>query len=158
MVCDDLGRIPTPPLPEGLSLRTVLPAPDDPRRGGPLLDAVQAAARAAPPGEIMVEELTSYLTSLPDAQVFAAIDRDGVVRGTSASRTSRADAYVFFVNTDPSWRRRGVGLSMTALALRSAASAGATRATLDASGTGVGLYRRLGFTTAAQLTQFSRPD
>lgn len=78
------------------------------------------------------------------------------LRGTSASRTFVSDAYVFFVNTDPGWRRRGVGLSMTAVALRSAAESGATRACLDASGPGVALYRRLGFAAVAQITQFSR--
>jgi ribosomal protein S18 acetylase RimI-like enzyme len=79
-----------------------------------------------------------------------------VVRGTRASRTFGTDAYVFFVNADPDWRRRRVGLSMTAAALRSAASKGASRACLDASGAAVNLYRRLGFTVGAEMTQFSR--
>ena len=78
------------------------------------------------------------------------------VVGTSGSRTFFSDAYVFFVNTDPHWRRRGVGLSMTATALRSAAESGAIRASLDASGPGILLYRRLGFTALGQITQFSR--
>jgi GNAT superfamily N-acetyltransferase len=99
----------------------------------------------------------TYLTSLPAAtRLFAAVDDNGKVRGTSGSRAFRTDAYVFFVNTDPGWRRRGVGLSMTAAALWSAAESGATRACLDASGPGVPLYLRLGFTPAAQITQFSR--
>jgi len=101
--------------------------------------------------------LASYLRSLPQGtRIYAAVDDDGTVRGTGASRTFRSEAYVFFVNTDPGWRRRGVGLSMTAAALRSAAERGATRASLDASGTGVRLYRRLGFTPVARMTQFSR--
>jgi hypothetical protein len=45
---------------------------------------------------------------------------------------------------------------MTAAALRSAVKAGATRASLDASGPGIPLYQRLGFTAAAQITQFNR--
>lgn len=45
---------------------------------------------------------------------------------------------------------------MTATALRSAAEAGATRASLDASGPGIPLYLRLGFTALGHLTQFSR--
>ena len=45
---------------------------------------------------------------------------------------------------------------MTAAALRSALKSGATRASLDASGAGLSLYRRLRFTAAAQITQFSR--
>ena len=102
--------------------------------------------------------LVTYLRSLPEGpRLFAAVDDDGVVRGTSGSRIFCSEAYVFFVNTDPGWRRRGVGLSMAAAALRFAAESGATRACLDASGPGVPLYRRLGFTPVAQITQFSHP-
>jgi ribosomal protein S18 acetylase RimI-like enzyme len=100
--------------------------------------------------------LVTYLRSLPlGSRLLAAVDDGGMVRGTSGSRNFGPEAYVFFVNTDPGWRRRGVGLSMTAAALRSAAESGAVRATLDASGPGAPLYRRLGFTAVAQLTQFS---
>jgi GNAT superfamily N-acetyltransferase len=123
----------------------------------PLADAVAVAGRASPAGEVSTAALVTYLTSLPAAtRLFAAVDDNGKVRGTSGSRAFRTDAYVFFVNTDPGWRRRGVGLSMTAAALWSAAESGATRACLDASGPGVPLYLRLGFTPAAQITQFSR--
>jgi ribosomal protein S18 acetylase RimI-like enzyme len=102
--------------------------------------------------------LVTYLRSLPpDARLFAAVDGEGVVRGTSGSRTFGSEAYVFFVNTDTAWQRRGVGLSMTTVALRAAAASGATRASLDASESGVPLYRRLGFTAMGGLTQFSRP-
>jgi ribosomal protein S18 acetylase RimI-like enzyme len=102
------------------------------------------------------EALVTCLRRLPEgASLFAAVDDGGVVRGTSGSRTFLSDAYVFFVNTDPHWRRRGVGLSMTGTALRSAAESGAIRASLDASGPGIRLYRRLGFTELGQITQFS---
>jgi ribosomal protein S18 acetylase RimI-like enzyme len=159
MVCHDLRTVPEPSLPAGLSLRAVRRVPDDPPSGVPLIDAVTSAERAAAPRDVIVDELVTYLTSLPTgSRIFAAVDGDGMVRGTSASRTFLTDAYVFFVNTDPDWRRRGVGLSMTAAALRSAVSTGASRASLDASGPGVALYRRLGFTACAEMTQFSRTD
>jgi ribosomal protein S18 acetylase RimI-like enzyme len=156
MVCRDLRTVPDPSLPTGLTLRPVCRVPEDPPDGVPLTDAVAAAGRAAP-GEVSTAALVTHLTSLPEGpRLFAAVDGDDTVRGTSGSRTFRSEAYVFFVNTDPGWRRRGVGLSMTAAALRSAVTAGATRASLDASGPGISLYRRLGFTAVAQLTQFSR--
>jgi hypothetical protein len=157
MVCSDLRTVPDPSLPRGLTLRPVCRVPQDPPGGVPLTDAVAAAGRATPAGEVSTAELVAYLRSLPQgSRLFAAVDDHGMVVGTSGSRTFGTDAYVFFVNTDPGWRRRGVGLSMTAAALRSAAESGATRASLDASGAGVSLYRRLGFAAVAQLTQFSR--
>jgi ribosomal protein S18 acetylase RimI-like enzyme len=122
-----------------------------------LTDAVAAVGRARPAGEVLTAALVTYLRSLPGgSRLFVAVDDDGMVCGTSGSRTFLSDAYVFFVNTDPGWRRRGLGLSMTAVALRSAVKSGATRASLDASGPGIALYRRLGFTAVAQMTQFSR--
>lgn len=157
MVCRDLRTVPDPSLPTGLTLRPVCRAPEDPPDGVPLTDAVAAAGRAAPASEVSTAALFTYLRSLPDGpRLLAAVDDDGTVRGTSGSRTFLSEAYVFFVNTDPGWRRRGVGLSMTASALRSAAESGATRASLDASGPGIALYRRLGFTAVAQMTQYSR--
>jgi ribosomal protein S18 acetylase RimI-like enzyme len=156
MVCTDLRTVSEPLLPDGLSLRPVRRVPKDPLGGVSLTDAVTAAVKAAPQGDISLDALVAYLGSLPaGSRILAAVDDNGVVRGTSGSRTFVADAYVFFVNTDRGWRRRGVGLSMTAAALRSAANAGARRASLDASGPGVPLYRRLGFAAVAEMTQFS---
>jgi hypothetical protein len=157
MVCSDLRAVPELPLPSGLTLRPVCRVAEDPTDGVPLTDAVAAVRRATPAGEVSTAALAAYLRSLPgNPQLFAAVDEDGTVRGTSGSRTFISDAYVFFVNTDPGWRRRGLGLSMTAAALRSAVRSGATQASLDASGPGIPLYTRLGFTAVAQITQFSR--
>jgi ribosomal protein S18 acetylase RimI-like enzyme len=156
MVCSDLRTVPEPSLPAGLSLRPVRRAAEDPLGGVSLTDAVTAAAGAAPQGDISVDALVTYLGSLPHgSRILAAVDGKGVVRGTSGPRTFVADAYVFFVNTDRGWRRRGVGLSMTAAAIRSAANAGARRASLDSSSPGIALYRRLGFAAVAEMTQFS---
>jgi GNAT superfamily N-acetyltransferase len=157
MVCPDLRTVPDPSLPPGLTLRPVCRIPEDPPNGVPLTEAVEAAGRAAPMGEVATAALGTYLKSLPKGpRLFAAVDDGGAVRGTSASRTFLSEAYVFFVNTDPGWRRRGVGLSMTAAALQSTVESGATRASLDASGLGIPLYRRLGFAAVGHLTQFSR--
>jgi GNAT superfamily N-acetyltransferase len=157
MVCSDLHTLPEPPLPDGLTLRPVRRGLNDPPDGVPLTQAVAAAERASPAGEVSTGALLTHLSSLPvGPQLFAAVDGDDVVCGTSGSQTFRSEAYVFFVNTVPEWRRRGVGLSMTTAALSSALQSGATRASLDASGAGIPLYQRLGFTAAAQITQFSR--
>lgn len=157
MVCGDLRSLPDVVLPGGISLRPVRRVPEDAADGVPLADAVRAAALAAPAGEIAPDGLAAYLASLSDdVRLLAAVDDDGAVLGTSGSRTFSADAFVIFVNTVPAWRRRGVGLAMTAAALRSAREAGASRACLDASAAGIPLYERLGFAAAGRLTQFSR--
>ena len=159
MVCGDLHVVPEPSLPAGLTLRPVRRIHEDPTDGVPLTEAVAAAARATSASDASSDALASYLKSLPgDPLLFAAVDQDGIVRGTSGSRTFGTYAYAFFINTDPGWRRRGVGLAMTAAALRSSVREGATRASLDASDSGAALYRRLGFTAVAQITQFSRPS
>ena len=156
MVCRALRAVPRPPLPPGLALRPVCRLPEDSSDGVPLSEAVAVAVQAMPPGEVSPAGLEAYLRSLPKGvRLFAAVDEGGVVRGTSGARAFGSAAYVFFVNTDPPWQRRGVGLAMTAAALGSAAAAGATRACLDASGAGVQLYQRLGFTAVAGLTQFN---
>ena len=157
MVASELPAVPDWPLPDGLTLRPVCRVPGDGLDGVPLADAVEAAGRATGARPAPNSGLVTYLRSLPPSvRLFAAVDGDGMVRGTSGSQTFGSEAYVFFVNTDPAWQRRGVGLSMTAVALRAAARSGATRASLDASESGIGLYRRLGFTAMGGLTQFSR--
>lgn len=81
MVCRDLGSVPEPRLPAGLTVRPVRRVPEDPADGVPLTDAVAVAARAAPAGEASPDALTAYLRSLPgDPRLFAAVDQDGVVR------------------------------------------------------------------------------
>jgi GNAT superfamily N-acetyltransferase len=77
------------------------------------------------------------------------------VRATAGTRVAGAEATVFFVNTDPDWRRRGIGRAMTAAALHAARDLGATRAALDASDLGASIYLSLGFESAGTWTQFS---
>lgn len=158
MVCDDLAGLPEPVLPDTLTLHPVDHRRQEGRGGIPLVEAVATARRSIVDPSFDGDSLERYLGSLPaDVRLFAAVDESGQVQATSGSRTFGEEAYVFFVNTDPRWRRRGVGLAMTATALRSARDQGARYATLDASGVAVPLYRRLGFDVAGELTQFSRP-
>ncbi|MDX6265606.1 MAG: hypothetical protein QOD70_346 [Frankiales bacterium] len=159
MVCSDLRAVPELSLPDGLTLRPVRRVLNDPPDHVPLADAVGAAKRAGEDGEVSTVELLAHLSSLPEGtRLFAAVDDEGAVCGTSGSQASSTDAYVFFVNTVRNWRRLGVGLSMTATALRPALRLGASRACLDASGAGVPLYRRLGFMATGTMTQFTRSN
>jgi len=161
MVCDDLGAIPELPLPAGLRLRAVRAgdhggddAGDDGRVA--LVDAAVAALRSDPEmaPTANLADFVGYLRSVPSTRYLAAVDEDGVVRATAAAATWASTAGVFFVNTDPAWRGRGVGTAMTAAALRKAATDGAERACLDASDLGRSIYLRLGFEPVGGITQF----
>jgi ribosomal protein S18 acetylase RimI-like enzyme len=157
MICRDLRTVPALALPRELALRRVRRLTDDAPDGVPLTQAV-ATAGLADPGITDLQALVDYLQSLPPAYgLFAAVDDTGVVRATSGSGAFGPTASVIFVNTDPGWRRRGIGLAMTATALRSAQQSGARRAGLDASDAGRELYLQLGFEAAAPTTRF-RPS
>lgn len=158
MICRDLRTVPEVPLPAELTLRPVRRLADDPSDGVPLTDAVAVAVLADPAIVDPPEAFTDYLRSLPPAiQLFAAVDSDGAVHATSGYGAYGTQANVLFVNTDPDWRRRGIGQAMTAAALRAARAAGAEEAALEASDAGVRIYLRLGLESLPRSTQFSRP-
>jgi ribosomal protein S18 acetylase RimI-like enzyme len=155
MVCRDLRVVPGLPLPPELTLRPVRRLPADPPDGVPLHEAVAVAMLANSALNDSPQVLADYLRSLPPAiRLFAAVDGGGVVRATSAAGTFGTYATVLFVNTDPDWRRRGIGRAVTAAALRTARAGGAVRAGLDASEAGSRIYRRLGFEVVARTTRF----
>jgi GNAT superfamily N-acetyltransferase len=154
MVCRDLDAIPDLALPTGLSPRPVGPEPSDDAVHLP--DAAAAALRSdptmAPTSDLGT--FVDYLRSIPHARYLAAVDDSGVVRATAAAAIWGRTTGVYFVNTDPDWRGRGVGTAMTAAALRAARAGGAERAFLDASALGLSIYLRLGFEPAGAVTQY----
>jgi ribosomal protein S18 acetylase RimI-like enzyme len=155
LILPDLRTVPAPMLLDSLRLRPVRRRPDDGPGGVPLEDAVAAALRADPSIDDPRQALAGYLRSLPGAtRLLAAIDGDGVVRATSGCAVFGDGADVLFVNTDPNWRGRGVGLAMTAAALRAAREHGARFACLDATDAGLSIYRRLGFEVVTPTTRF----
>lgn len=157
MVCRDLATVPAVALPEGLVLTDVSMQSSADPPGVNLLAATEVAISATP-ADGSPAQLATYLREMrPVPHLIAAVDTLGRVRATAAVRVSGVDASVFFVNTQRSWRRRGVGRAMTATALHRAHGAGAIRACLDASEAGASIYRSLGFVSAGLVTQFFTP-
>jgi ribosomal protein S18 acetylase RimI-like enzyme len=157
MVCRDIHALPRVPLPNGLVLRPVKRSAREGRDAVPLQDAVAVAIASDPGIRDPAEDFAAFLSSLsPSVRLFAAVDEDGVPRATSGCDVFGEHARVFFVNTEPGWRRRGIGHAMTVAAVRTAASSGARRAVLDATDSGTPLYMRLGFEAAGRYVPYSR--
>jgi len=155
MVCRDLHAVPAVSLPSELSFRPVRRLADDQPGGVTLTDAVATAMAAAPGVKDPPETLAEFLRSLPATfRLFAAVDHDGAVQATSGFGVFGQHATVIFVNTEPAWRRRGIGQAMSSRALRAAQRSGATQACLDASAAGASIYDRLGLESAGTLTRF----
>jgi ribosomal protein S18 acetylase RimI-like enzyme len=155
MVRRDLRSLPSLEPPAGLELRRVLRSPDDGSDGVLLEHAVAAAVRADPRIQAPGDAFAGHLRSLPSTvRLFAAVDADGVVRATSGCDALGEEAIVFFVNTDPEWRGRGLGQTMTVLALRASRDRCARRVSLDATGAARRMYERLGFESITKLARF----
>ena len=113
------------------------------------------ALQVAVPSRGVARALTVDAERTPFVGV--SVDGDGAPRATSGVGVFGSRAAVIFVNTDPGWRLRGIGRAMTATALHAARAAGAQTACLDASETGLSIYRQLGFETVARMTRLSSP-
>lgn len=149
MVLRDVHAVADAKLPSGLALRRV---PD-----GVSLHEAAAVAIASDPGITEpAEAFARFLGGLPSSvRLFAAVDDAGIARATAGVSLSGEYARIFFVNTLPEWRDRGIGHAMTVAALQAAAEAGAHRAFLTATADGLGLYQRIGFEAAGRLTRYS---
>jgi ribosomal protein S18 acetylase RimI-like enzyme len=159
MVLSEIETLPGAVLPEGLDLRPVNLVGSEAPDAIPLKDAVAAALASDPGITDPAEHVAGYLSGLPPSvRLFAAVDETGVARATSACHVFGEYAQIFFVSTEPAWRRQGIGGAMTAGALRGAASLGARRAFLHSTADGASLYRRLGFEAVGLLTRYSCAD
>jgi ribosomal protein S18 acetylase RimI-like enzyme len=159
MVLRDVQAVTGVALPDGLDLRPVdrvaSEAPDD----LPLKGAAAAAIVSDPGITESADEVAEFLRGLPaSVRLFAAVDESGVARATSACHVFGEYTQVFFVNTEPAWRRRGIGHAMTLAALRAAAFSGARHAFLHATDDGASVYKRLGFEAVGLLTRYSCAD
>jgi ribosomal protein S18 acetylase RimI-like enzyme len=144
-------------LPNGLVLRPVNRLGSGAPNAVPLQEAVAVAVASDPGITEPADEFAGFLMRLPSSvRLFAAVDDTGVARATSGFDVFGEYARVFFVNTEPGWRHRGIGRAMTVEALRAAAFSGARRAVLNATDDGASVYLRIGFEPAGRLTRYTR--
>jgi ribosomal protein S18 acetylase RimI-like enzyme len=128
-------------------------------------------AEAADLGEFV----TAYaqVSGIPKAGVGAAIERekagiwdgtvvrlagrveDGRIAATSVAWFSHGLVTIYFVGTQPAYRRRGFGAAMTRAALEAARDRGVRTASLVSSHQGEPLYARLGFREAGRYRLLS---
>ncbi len=158
MVSRDLASTPTVMLPDGLELKRLQTDGDGSQCAAELLSVARLVVRADPTVNESAEALATYLRNLsPSPSMLAAVDPRRAIRAVSGYRVVGTDATVLLVNTDPAWRRRGIGHAMSSAALHAACDAGATTACLSASDAGSSIYRSLGFENAGRAMQLARP-
>jgi ribosomal protein S18 acetylase RimI-like enzyme len=145
-------------LPDGLALRPVEGPAFHDVLTVPLEDAIAVAVASDPSIEDPAGAAAYFGALPPSARLFAAVDASGVAHATSACHVFGEYAQIFFVNTEPTWRRRGVGQAMTFEALRAAAAAGARRAFLHATEDAVSIYERLGFEPVGMVSRYAFAD
>jgi GNAT superfamily N-acetyltransferase len=159
MVLRDVQTVTGTTLPDGLRLRPVDRGTSESPDTVPLKDAAAVAIASDLSITGSADEVAEFLSWLPSSvRLFVAVDETGISRATSACHVFGEYTQIFFVNTEPAWRRRGIGRAMTVGALRSAASLGARRALLHATDDGASIYTRLGFEPVGLVTRYSGAD
>lgn len=124
----------------------------------PLEEAIAVAVASDPSIEDPAGAAAYFSALPPSARLFAAVDARGAAHATSACHVFGEYAQIFFVNTEPTWRRRGIGQAMAFEALQAAASAGARRAFLHATEDGMAIYERLGFEPVGMVSRYAFAD
>ena len=99
--------------------------------------------------------MRAYERPLPGWAHFAAFDGPNVV-STSSVLVAGELAGIYHVATLPEARGRGIGGAVTLAAMGFGQQHGATRAVLQSSEMGSGVYRSLGFRDVAKLTVYDR--
>jgi ribosomal protein S18 acetylase RimI-like enzyme len=79
---------------------------------------------------------------------------DGEPVATAEATVQDGAVGLFNISTRPALRGRGIGSTMTWQPLRDARAAGCDLGVLQAAEAGVGMYRRLGFASFGQITEY----
>jgi GNAT superfamily N-acetyltransferase len=156
MVLRDVDAVTDARLPDGLEVRIVRRLAAGAQDAVPLTEAVRVAVVSDLGFTDQADKVARFLGGLPSSvRVLAAVDDGGLAHATSACHVFGEYTQLFFVNTEPAWRRRGIGQAMTVAAVRAAGALGARSAFLHATDEGVAVYERLGFEAVGLLTRYS---
>lgn len=149
-----LDRLLEPPAPAGVTIH---------RLGRDGLDD-WTRVLAASFGEVPVEgewagRMLGAIAFEPSSpwSLWVARGAGGEVLATALEHRVGDVAGIWFVLTEPSARRRGIGGALTAASLRAARDDGARLAVLGASAAGAAVYARLGFSQVGRIRLFERP-
>jgi GNAT superfamily N-acetyltransferase len=86
----------------------------------------------------------AFVTSHPETRPLVA-EAGGVVVGTGVVSLNGSVAWIGTVFVEPAWRRQGVGMEVTRVAIETAEAAGCRTLVLVATEAGRPMYERLGF-------------
>jgi GNAT superfamily N-acetyltransferase len=110
----------------------------------------------APPLEPDMVRIEAQRPDNSDVVRLAAV-LDGRIVGTTVVIAAHGVAGIFLVHVAETHRRRGVGGTLTAAALRVGRERGMSFAALAASPAGEPLYRRFGFAAVSEYRLFTLP-
>ncbi|MFB9469666.1 GNAT family N-acetyltransferase [Nonomuraea salmonea] len=109
-------------------------------------------------GDLIDEAVRNESARTDDARIVRLVGRiDGRAVGTALLYDAHGVAGVYVVATAEPYRRRGIGAALTAAALQAGRERGLAIGTLQASGMGAPVYRRMGFVEVGEYRLFSPP-
>ena len=107
------------------------------------------------PGVVSFYRRTASALLDPDAPQWLYLGLlNGVAVATAEATVHDRTVGLFNVATADAYRGRGIGSRMTWEPLRDAAAAGCSLGVLQAAAAGVGVYRRLGFASFGDITEY----
>jgi GNAT superfamily N-acetyltransferase len=147
---DQLAKPGEPPA--GLRIETV----ETSSRLAEFVRTYRASMGVAPPLEPDMVRIEAQRPDNSDVVRLAAV-LDGRIVGTTVVIAAHGVAGIFLVHVAETHRRRGVGGTLTAAALRVGRERGMSFAALAASPAGEPLYRRFGFAAVSEYRLFTLP-
>jgi GNAT superfamily N-acetyltransferase len=152
VMCIHLDQVRTSSPPAGLQVRVVETASE-------LAEWVRCYTWAFGIDTDQITDIQKVESARPDgAETLTRIAGwlDGRLVGTAALYTNYGVAGIYVVSTLKEFRGRGIGTELTAAALKAGRERGLSTGTLQASGLGLPIYRRMGFEEVSRYRLFAK--